>query len=603
MLVFYCAISMKAQPAIALESFATGFTFPVDVENAGDERVFVVERLGYIKITDLLGNVFPDNFLDIHTLVQSGYQEQGLLGLAFHPNYAENGFFYVNYTDISGNTVISRFTVDLINPNLADPASELVLFTADQPFTNHNGGCVKFGADGYLYFGLGDGGSAGDPGSRAQNPMNKLGKMHRIDVDGATPYAIPDDNPFATATDTLKEIWAIGYRNPWRFSFDKFTGNMWVGDVGQNLHEEIDFENAGSGGHNYGWKCYEGFSEFNLASCDEDTSYVFPILDYPHNFTTGGFSITGGFVYRGSLYPGMFGYYISADYVSGNWWRVNADGGLPWIYDRMDDIATDISAYGVDVNGELYCADYNAGIIYHITDACGDFVLSSEVTDYYCAVSEGAVDLTVTAGEAPYSFSWSNGEETEDLTNLSEGMYTVVVTDNTGCERSIRVTIENIPAFDLNISVLDNVLTADAGISWQWYLDGAAIAGATDISYTALITGNYYVVATDINDCSVQSEEVTINILDINTWDAINQILIYPNPIQDIINIQIDYNGIPQSVEVSIKDIVGNTILQKTENFIPGNNNLSYTLPQLASGIYVLNIINNNQVLSRNFVK
>ena len=594
---------LKAQPTIALVEFSSGFEFPVDITNAGDERMFIVERKGYIKITDMLGNVLPNDFLDIHEQVESGYQEQGLLGLAFHPDYASNGFFYVNYIDLDGNTVVSRFTVSAVNPDSADIASELILFTADQPFTNHNGGCLKFGPDGYLYIGLGDGGSAGDPGNRAQNPENKLGKMHRIDVNGATPYAIPTDNPFATATDTLQEIWAIGYRNPWRFSFDQLTGNMWIGDVGQNLFEEINVEPAGSGGHNYGWKCYEGFSEFDTDDCEADSTYVFPILDYPHNFTTGGFSISGGFVYRGTEYPGMTGYYLSADYVSGNWWRVNADGGLPWIYSRMDDIASSISSFGEDINAEMYCADYDAGIIYHITDACGDFVISTAVTDYACGVNDGAVDLTVTAGEAPYTYDWTDGSETEDISGLLPGMYTVVVMDNTGCERSERVNVNEIPAFVVNISVSGNILTADAGTSWQWYLNGIEIPGAIAVSYTATENGSYSVLATDVNGCSVLSEEMEFVLTAVFEIENLNAVTLFPNPAADMLNIRFLYNGLEKDALISVYDITGSKIAENKFPLQSGENLFQINLKTLQSGMYNLNLKVGNDNLFRYFVK
>jgi len=496
----------------------------------------------------------------------------------------------VNYIDLDGNTVVSRFTVSAANPDSADIASELIIFTADQPFTNHNGGCIKFGDDGYLYIGLGDGGSAGDPGDRAQNPENKLGKMHRIDVDAATPYAIPADNPFATATDTLPEIWAIGYRNPWRFSFDRLNGNMWIGDVGQNLHEEINYELAGSGGHNYGWKCYEGFSEFDTDECDADSTYIFPILDYPHNYTTGGFSISGGFVYRGDEFPGMYGYYLAADYVSGNWWRVNADGGLPWIYSRMDDIKPFVSSFGEDINAEMYCADYDAGIIYHITDACGDFMIATSVTDYYCGVNDGEVDLTATAGEEPYIYDWTDGSTTEDISGLTPGIYTVVVTDNSGCERSATVTVNDIPAFVVNIAVSGNILTADIGTTWLWYLNGVVIPGADAISYTATENGIYSVFVTDANACSVWSEEISIVLTPIYEMEDIESVILFPNPVNNKINLEINYTGNATKALITLNDILGNSIFVVDQNLYNGKNLYEFEMTQISAGIYYLNM-------------
>ncbi len=577
-----------AQPQLLLETFATGLSNPVDIASAGDDRMFVVERLGHIKIVDALGNVNPVDFLDIHDLIESGYQEQGLLGLAFHPDYALNGWFYVNYTDVDGNTTVSRFSVSAGDPDIADPASEVIVLTVDQPYVNHNGGCIKFGPDGYLYIGMGDGGSAGDPGDRAQDPLNRLGKIMRIDVDGALPFEIPADNPFAAATDTLNEIWAIGYRNPWRYSFDRLTGNMWVGDVGQNLHEEIDVENAGSGGHNYGWRCYEGFSEFNPAGCSEDTSYVFPILDYPHNYTTGGFAITGGFVYRGTEFPGMYGYYICADYVSGNWWWVNADGGIPWTYEKVDDVHSNISCFGENTAGELYCGDLGAGIIYHVTDACGDFMLATEATDYICGVQDGAVDLSITSGTAPFDFVWSEGSLTEDISGLVAGTYTVTVTDNVGCERTATAVVYDIPPFEAIISVAGNTLSVATGTAWQWYLDAVEIVGATANTYTATEDGNYSCYVTDALGCSVWSDTVALVVNGIISSDPAHTVILYPDPAQDFMQVRLFTDVNIPAVELQVTSIDGKIIYTTTIAFVAGENNFSINTNHLQSGLYLL---------------
>lgn len=593
-LICCVGIIVKAQPAFQLVNFASGFSSPVDIANAGDERIFIVEREGYIKIVDLSGTVYADNFLDIHTQIESGYQEQGLLGLAFHPDYADNGFFYVYYTDLDGNTVVSRYQVSTFNPDIADPTTELILFTADQPFVNHNGGCIKFGPDGYLYIGLGDGGSAGDPGNRAQNAENKLGKMHRIDVDGGTPYAIPADNPFATATDTLKEIWAIGYRNPWRYSFDRLTGNMWVGDVGQNLQEEVDVELAGDGGHNYGWRCYEGFDVFNDAGCDDDGSdYTFPILQYPHNYTTGGFSITGGYVYRGTEFPGMYGYYMFADYVSGNWWWVNADAGAPYIYEREDDVEGDIAVFGEDVNGEIYCGDLASGIIYHVTDACGSFVLNTVATDYTCGAGTGSIDLSIIDGAAPYTIEWSTGATSEDITGLAEGTYTVTVTDNAGCERMAVVAINENPGFVVTVTNVGNTLSADAGTSWQWYLNGVLIEGATAQTYDATETGNYYVVATDDNGCIATSAAVdfTVGIKELLHQD----LLIYPNPTTGIFTIELPENA---NGNLIIYNLVGDKIYTQEIT----SNPIQINMAGFSNGLYTIELENKNTLFTQTLI-
>jgi len=234
-----------------LISFSTGLDQPVSIAHAGDSRLFVVGQTGYIHCIDSNGKVIEPTFLDIHERVVYG-GERGLLGLAFHPRFRENGYFYVNYVGAGDSTHISRFSTSKSNPEIGDPQSELKLLTIKQPFENHNGGNICFGPDGYLYIGMGDGGSAGDPGNRAQNLKEYLGKMLRIDVDAGNPYRIPGTNPYFNDSSALGEIWASGLRNPWRFSFDRLTGDLWIADVGQNEIEEIDFQPAsGKGGGNF----------------------------------------------------------------------------------------------------------------------------------------------------------------------------------------------------------------------------------------------------------------------------------------------------------------------------------------------------------------
>jgi glucose/arabinose dehydrogenase len=354
--------------SLILTTFASGLNHPVDIANAGDNRLFIVEQDGYIQIADPSGNLNSTPFLDIIDRVESG-GEQGLLGLAFHPEFASTGFFYVNYTGVGDSTHISRFNVSPINADMADPNSEMKLLTIFQPFQNHNGGCLKFGTDGYLYIGLGDGGSAGDPGNRAQNPMEFLGKMLRIDVDGGNPYTIPETNPYFGNLSVLNEIWAMGLRNPWRFSFDKLTGDLWIGDVGQNAIEEIDLQPGSSeGGENYGWRCYEGSSAYNTAGCNSGDYYILPVHEYTHS-ATNSCSVTGGFVYRGSQFPVFSGKYFFADYCSDKIWTLSSESGS-WIATLMGQYnGNNFSTFGEDVNGKLYIAGHSSGIIFCIGDS------------------------------------------------------------------------------------------------------------------------------------------------------------------------------------------------------------------------------------------
>ncbi len=358
---------------ISLESVASGFNQPLNIQNAGDDRLFIVEKGGRIKIINSDGTVNPDNFLDLSGQISSD-SERGLLGLAFHPDYSNNGYFYVYYSKPNGDSQISRFSVDAGNPDLADPTSELLLFDIEQPFSNHNGGCIAFGPEGYLYIGTGDGGSAGDPGNRAQNTALLLGKMLRIDVDnpgaGAN-YGIPADNPFAGSSTDAEEIWAYGLRNPWKFSFDASTGDLWIADVGQNAIEEINKVGSTEAGLNYGWRCYEGSEVYNNTDCPDPSELTFPIAEYLHPI---GFSITGGYVYRGSTYSNMVGYYFFADFSSGILGTVDSNGDLT----NLGNFGQNWASFGEDVNGELYLSGFN-GVIYKIvgeTLSNNDFSLS-----------------------------------------------------------------------------------------------------------------------------------------------------------------------------------------------------------------------------------
>lgn len=357
------------------EVVASGLSLPVQLTHAGDGsgRLFVVEQGGAIRIIDN-GTVLSTPFLDIDSLVRTD-GEQGLLGLAFHPDYASNGYFYVNYTNNSGNTVIARYQVSA-NPNVADSVSAQILLTVNQPASNHNGGQVAFGPDGYLYIGMGDGGSAGDPDNEGQDKDTLLGAMLRIDVNTPSGYLIPADNPFVGVAGR-DEIWAIGLRNPWRFSFDRQTGDLYIGDVGQNNWEEISYQKAGTpGGLNFGWDCLEGTHSHSNAApvCSTPgliASMTPPIAEYSHS---EGLSVSGGFVYRGQDYQGLTGRYFYADYVFGKIWSLTKTGTNPDTFSAPDfemEANFNISAFGEDEQGELYVVDYSGGTIRRLADAAG----------------------------------------------------------------------------------------------------------------------------------------------------------------------------------------------------------------------------------------
>jgi len=318
----------------------SGLARPVDLQADGSGRLFIIEKTGRIRILQD-GQLLEQPFLNITDRVGSNGNEQGLLGFSFHPQYSQNGRFFVNYTDNNGNTVIARYEVSS-DSNIADPNSEVKLLGVDQPYPNHNGGVLAFGPDGYLYVGLGDGGSAGDPMGNAQNTNTLLGKILRIDVDSAEPYAVPSDNPFGN------EIWAYGLRNPWRFSFDKQTGDFYIGDVGQNAWEEIDFLPAGAaGGANFGWDQREGAHDYEGGASPNFTE---PIAEYSHQ--EGGCSVTGGYVYRGSM-PEWNGIYLYGDYCTGLiWGLIQSSEG--WQKQQLFDVDVTITSFGQDQAGEIY---------------------------------------------------------------------------------------------------------------------------------------------------------------------------------------------------------------------------------------------------------
>ncbi len=348
---------------VRLEKVATGFTQPTYLTHAGDGsgRLFVVEKPGRVWIVEN-GTRRPEPFLDIRDRVRARESERGLLSIAFHPDYEHNGRFFVDYTDRDGNTVVSEFTVSS-DPYQADPNSERVLLYIKQPAANHNGGQLQFGPDGYLYIGMGDGGRAGDPWGNAQNLGVLLGKLLRIDVDAGEPYGIPPDNPFVSSREGRPEIWAYGLRNPWRFSFDRASGDLYIADVGQNKWEEVDVAWAPDpGGQNYGWDIMEGFHCFEPAEGCDPTGLTPPVLEYGHDL---GCSITGGYVYRGQKYRDLQGTYFFSDYCTGRLWGMRPlDGGWQW----AEFLATglNVSTFGEDEEGEIYVLDYARGDVYHL---------------------------------------------------------------------------------------------------------------------------------------------------------------------------------------------------------------------------------------------
>jgi len=356
--------------ALGLEVVAVGLAAPLDVTNAGDGsgRLFVVEQAGRIRIVRD-GQLVERPLVDISDRISSG-GERGLLGLAFHPDFPADPRLFVNYTDLEGDTVIAEYAVGA-DPDVADPETELVLLRIDQPFANHNGGSVGFGPDGYLYLGMGDGGSGGDPLGNGQRLDTLLGKILRLDIDvegdrAATPYEVPPDNPFIGQGSARPEIWHTGLRNPWRFRFDRATGDLWIGDVGQGDWEEVDVARAGVGGLNFGWNRMEGSQCYPSGDGCANDGFRLPVTEYDHD---SGCSVTGGVVYRGASQPELAGRYVFGDYCSGSVWTLDPRGDEPQEPALALESGRSLSSFGEDEAGELYATDIGAGELLRVVIA------------------------------------------------------------------------------------------------------------------------------------------------------------------------------------------------------------------------------------------
>ncbi len=443
---------------ITLELFASGFSNPVNMKHAGDDRFFVVERSGIIKILNADGTTNTVPFIDINDRVTNAGGEEGLLAVAFHPNYNDNGYFYVNYIDNSGDTVISRFTRN--STTTADPSSELVLLNVSQPSFNHNGGDLHFGNDGYLYISLGDGGFGGDPQNHGQRLNSLLGKILRIDVDGnsAGNYGIPADNPFVGIAEALDEIWAYGLRNTWKFSFDRDTHDLWSADVGQNLIEEINkVPSTSNGGENYGWKCFEGSDVFQTSTDCNGITHETPIAEYAHNF--GRCSISGGYVYRGTMQEALEGYYIFADFCTDEigYVKENTSGGYDLEF-ILDTAGEGFSGFGEDVDGELFVMCLFTGNIYRIVQdvlSVDDVslneikmfpnpaknVLSFDVSSSNLQL--GSVNIHDTQGKLVLQHdNFENQQTTISTASLTTGMYIVEIKASNGTKTIQKLVIQ-----------------------------------------------------------------------------------------------------------------------------------------------------------------
>ena len=436
---FFCLNAFSQ--TIELEDFADGFSSPLALKNAGDERLFVVEQGGVIKIVDLNGTVNPTPFLDIQSIVNAG-GERGLLGLAFHPEYQTNGRFFVHYSNSSGDTQISEFSVSTSNPDIADPNSEVMLLTVSQPFSNHNGGTIAFGPqDGYLYIGLGDGGGGGDTDNNAQNPTLLIGKLLRIDIDtqsGGNNYGIPSDNPFISDPNTRDEIWATGLRNPFRFTMDPETNSIWIGDVGQNAREEVNRASLSQAGLNYGWRCYEGNAPYNTSGCPDESELTFPVFDYSWN---GGGSVIGGYVYRGNLYEDLQDVYVFGD-IDGMISTLDIDDN----YINQGQFPGTWVAFGQDINKELYAVNLSgsifkiAGGVLSVDENQGAnaIIYPNPATDIVSIKLQTQVmehlKISDVKGSIIYTETLQSNQKQINTSSFAKGMYFITITTKQGAK-------------------------------------------------------------------------------------------------------------------------------------------------------------------------
>lgn len=538
---------------------------------------YIIEQKGIIK---LVGDDFdvPINLtvLDIQDRVNDSGNERGLLGLALHPDFPDTPYIYVNYTGAGGATFVSRFTMSTPVETI-DPESELILLTIPQPYSNHNGGDLHFGPDDYLYIGTGDGGSAGDPGNRAQNPQELLGKMLRIDVNNASedqPYTIPPDNPFADTTDGIRdEIWAFGLRNPWRFTFDRETGDMWIADVGQDEWEEINFEPAGSGGGaNYGWRCYEGNHPYNTNDCGSMSDYDFPVFEYQHS-SSNGCSVTGGIMYRYCLYPRLYGRYLFIDYCSGKLWSTYQDDQGNFITEELGDFQNyNFASMHVSSDGRIYLVGRDDNTIYELYDTQTSNIYA-DITDEFCTDDMNDGSITLSFGDfPPASILWNTGDTTAAISNLDHGDYAVTVTYESGCQLTATYTVELNHPPPATITYDDNTgtLIGPSGYNgYNWYFNGELIdsTGPNENTWVPQENG-YYQVGTLAGSCETISDSLLVtNVATLELQGS--RIEIFPNPFGACFYVRLSLgstgsaNEESSNIQLSLYDSRGRLVLRQ----------------------------------------
>ncbi len=531
-----CSYKLKAQPIISLSPvITTGLSSPMQFVNAGDgtNRVFIVQKEGTIRAYNS-AFAFLDTFLTVENISVDG--EQGLLSMAFHPNYQTNGFFFVYYVNAAGNLEIARYHVSG-DPNRADTSTKEIILTIPHPTNaNHNGGELHFGSDGFLYLSTGDGGGGGDQPNNAQNTSVLLGKILRLNVNTSVTapfYTVPAGNPFGN------EIFALGLRNPFRWSFDRLTNDMWIGDVGQGSWEEIDFRAAAStNGTNYGWRCYEGEAPYNTAGCAASSNYTFPVYVYPNPSPA---AVTGGIVYRGTMSPAMYGYYLATDFYTNNFYIINPDGAGGWTTNvqAITPSVTGISDFGETESGEAYVVSLTAGAVYRIN-----------------AVEGGPVPVT--------------------LLNFKGSVI------NKQIELQWKTSLEqNLKLFDIEFSVDGNTFAYAGTVQAQ----NAATGAEYTFSHFTNVTGTIFYRLKMKDENGRYSYSAIIRI-DLNNKGAL---LVSPSVISNgIININLSDEAIYSSVEVISS---GGAVLIKRD--VQGQTGrISIPSSELSPGIYIVRFIN-----------
>jgi len=591
-------IGFAQAPQFTLTEVVGGLSYPTKIQFR-DTRMFIAEQAGKIRIYKN-GALLPTPFIDFSSQVNFGQNEQGFLGFCFEPNYETTGYFYVYYITGSGagTSRIVRYRVSSSNPDVADPASAQIIFTLTQPYWNHNGGNIEFGQDGYLYVGLGDGGSGGDPQGNGQNLNTLLGKMLRIDVVGQTTYAVPPTNPFVGRANTKPEIWAYGLRNPWRWSFDRLNNDLWIADVGQNAWEEVNHVSGlSTGGENYGWKCWEG--NHSYSSCSSTlTGDTKPVFEYAH--AANLYSITGGYVYRGSMYPQLHGKYICCDY-GGSFFTLTPNDAGGFTSKQFTNVKQAVTTFAEDGNGELYCATLSStnGKVWRIAYTCpgNDSNLSGTLSNETCATANnGSINLS-NSNLGNFTYEWNNGSSTQNISGLDAGMYTVTATETGTCfyTQTFNLTSDN---YTSTISWSNNSLTCTPAASYQWYYNGNILAAETNQTLNNItLDGDYYCIATFADGCTAQSNTITANTT--GTMDGIEENVLFtffPNPSKNNIRIQSKIN---KPAQILIYNNFGSLVKQ----YAIANNLETIDISTFSKGLYIIEYRDEKNIAKKYLIK